>query len=164
MKDFNSLEELEEYLNKKEKEFKSFKESIGTYKEEPEEWKLNMGEKYYTIDDFGNISWWVCDNYGAVIGAIEIGNAFKTREEAEFELERRKIITELKKYSKAYNPNENNVCICYSYAEDNLETYLEPLDEPDIGAYYFESEKMAEKAIKEVGEERIKKYLFGVEE
>ena len=33
MKGFNSLEELEEYLNKKEKEFKSFKESIGTYKD-----------------------------------------------------------------------------------------------------------------------------------
>lgn len=37
-------------------------------------------------------------------------------------------------------------------------------DEPDIRAYYFESKKMAKKAIKEVEEERIKKYLFGVEE
>ncbi len=53
---------------------------------------------------------------------------------------------------------------------EELEAYLNKIEKEikslkeSIGAYYFESEKMAKKAIKEVGEERIKKYLFGVEE
>lgn len=164
MKDFNSLEELEEYLNKMEEEIENIKENIRIRKEDLKEWELKIGEEFYTISGFGHVNCWKYKGDVKDLNAFRIGNAFKTKEEVKFELERRKVITELKKYSKAYNPNENNVCICYSYAEDNLETYLEPLDEPDIGAYYFESEKMAEKAIKEVGEERIKKYLFGVEE
>ena len=163
MKDFNSLEELEEYLNKKEKEFKSFKESIGTYKEETEEWKLNMGEKYYTIDDFGNISWWVCDNDGAVIGAIEIGNAFKTREEAEFELEKRKVIRELKKYSCRFKKGFEQYGITYNYDKSEVSFgYLNNVC--DYATICYESQETVQKAIKEVGEERIKKYLFGVEE
>lgn len=53
---------------------------------------------------------------------------------------------------------------------EELEEYLNKMGKElkslkeSIGAYYFESVNMAEKAIKEVGEERIKKYLFGVEE
>lgn len=166
MKDFNSLEELEEYLNKMEKELKSLKESIGTYKEEPKEWKPEIGDICYAISTYGFASCWQYCGTEGNLNAFRIGNLFKTMEEAEFEIERRKVITELKKYSKAYNPNENNVCIFYSYAEDDFIPYLESYDcnEIEMGAYYFESVNMAEKAIKEVGEERIKKYLFGVEE
>lgn len=164
MKEFNSLEELEEYLNKMEKELKSLKESVGTYKEEPKEWKPKIGEGFYIINLYGDINCWEYLGEKRDLDIFRAGNAFKTMEEAEFELERRKVITELKKYSKTYNPKVNNFCICYSYAEDDFVPYLEPLDESDIGTYYFKSKKMAEKAIKEVGEERIKKYLFGVEE
>lgn len=162
-KEFNSLEELEEYLNKMEKEIKSLKESIGAYKEKHKELELKIGDEFYTISAFGDIRHWEYKGHEIDLNAFRIGSVFKTREEAEFEVEKKKVITELNRYSKAYNPDKNNFCICYSYGEDALVPYLEPLDEPDIGAYYFESEKMAKKAIKEVGEERIKKYLFGVE-
>jgi hypothetical protein len=165
MKDFYTLDDLEEYLNKIEKELKSLKESIGIYKEEPKEWELKIGDEFYTISAFGDIRHWEYKGHEIDLNAFRIGNAFKTREEAESELERRKVITELKKYSKAYNPNENNVCIFYSYAEDDFIPYLESYDcnEIEMGAYYFESVNMAEKAIKEIGKERIKKYLLGVE-
>ena len=168
MKDFNSLEELEEYLNKMEKELKSLRNSIVECIEEAEETEADdwpqIDDEYYVIHGFGEICSWEYDSSEEDFNAFRIGNAFKTREEAESELERRKVIAELKKYSKTYNPKLNNFCICYSYDEDDFGIYLEPNGEPDIGSYYFESEKMAEKAIKEVGEERIKKYLFGVEE
>lgn len=147
-----------------EKELKSLKESIGAYKEEPKEWKPEIGEGFYIINLCGEINCWEYLGEKRDLDILRAGNAFKTMEEAEFEVEKRKVIRELNRYSKAYNPDKNNFCICYSYGEDAFVPYLEPLDEPDIGAYYFESEKMAKKAIKEVGEERIKKYLFGVEE
>lgn len=86
------------------------------------------------------------------------------KEEAEFEVERRKVIAEIKKHSKTYNPNESNVCIFYSYGEDDFVPYLEPCDEVEMGAYYFKSAKIAEKAANKIGRERIKKYLFGIEE
>ncbi len=164
MKDFNSLEELEEYLNKVEEEIKDLRENIRTRKEKHKEWELKIGEEFYTISGFGYVNCWEYKGDVKDLNAFRTGSAFKTKEEAEFEVEKRKVIAELNRYSKAHNPGENNFCIYYSYEEDALVPYLEPLDEPDIGAYYFESEKMAKKAIKEVGEERIKKYLFGVEE
>lgn len=168
MKDFNSLEGLEEYLNKMKKELKSLRNSIVGRIEKTEETETDefaqIGDEYYAINDFGIINCWNYREEEADFDAFEIGNAFKTWEKAEFELERRKVIAELKKYSKTYNPKKNNFSICYSYDADDFGIYLEPNGEPEIGAYYFESEKIAQKAIKEVGEERIKKYLFGVEE
>ena len=164
MKDFNSLEELEEYLNKMEKEIKSLKESIGIYKEDPKERELKIGEEFYMINIYGEIN--CLEHLGEKrdLDIFRAGNAFKTMEEAEFEIERRKVIAEIKKYSKTYNPNESNVCIFYSYGEDDFVPYLEPCDEVEMGAYYFESANMAEKAVNKIGRERIKKYLFGIEE
>lgn len=177
MEDFKSFEEIEEFVKEVCKKSENLKNTITEFNEklkemqrennecsvEVEEWP-QINDEYYAINDFGIINRWNYREEVADFYAFEIGNAFKTWEEAEFELERRKVITELKKYSNTYNPKVNNFCICYSYDEDDFGIYLEPLDEPDIGAHYFESEKMAEKAMKEVGEERIKKYLFGVEE
>lgn len=157
------IEKIVEQISKMEEEISSLKNSIGEFGEEAKEWP-QVGDTYYLISTFGGVTYIEYKGDKEDLDAFRIGNAFKAKEEAEFEIERRKVITELKKYSKAHNPNENNVCICYSYAEDNLETYLEPLDEPDIGAYYFESAKMAEKAVNKIGRERIKKYLFGIEE
>lgn len=170
MEDFKSFEEIEEFVKEVCKKSENLKNAIAEFNEKlisrPEEVGEypQLGDEYYTINDFGIINCWNCREEEADFDAFEIGNAFKTWEEAEFELERRKVIAELKKYSKTYNPKLNNFCIYYSYDEDDFGIYLEPNGEPEIGAYYFESEKMAEKAVNEIGKDRIKKYLFGVEE
>lgn len=160
------IEKIVEQINKMEEEINNLKNSIGEFEEEAKEAKEwpQVGDEYYVIHGFGKICSWKYYGSEEDFNVFRVGNAFKTKEEAEFELERRKVITELKKYSKAYNPKVKNFCICYSYGEDALFPYLEPLDEPDVGAYYFESEKMAERAINEIGEDRIKKYLFRVGE
>jgi len=163
MKDFNSLEELEEYLNKMEKELKSLKESIGTYKEEPKEWKPEIGDEFYTISAFGDIRHWEYKGHEIDLNAFRTGSAFKTLEEAEFELERRKVITELKKHSCRFKKGVEQYGITYNYDKSEVSFgYLNNVC--DYATICYESQETVQKAIKEVGEERIKKYLFGVEE
>lgn len=91
-----------------------------------------------------------------------LGNAFLTKEEAEFELERRKIEAIMRKYSRPFKYGVFNYCVEY-YHNDNA---------PSIGNHrvvnfgipYFERRKIAEKVIEEIGEYRLKKYWFRVEE
>lgn len=131
-------------------------------------WNLQVNDIYYYLTSCGDIR---CDEWcGCPLDedrrAAE--NCFLTREEAEFELERRKVETELlrcggtrdmksigkdyiRKYYMLYNHFQDKVCIeslCYTQ-------YL--------GNIYFKSEEDAQRAINEVGEDRIKKYLFYVD-
>ena len=89
-----------------------------------------------------------------------IGNVFRTQEEAEFRVEQLKVEAELRRFSRKFVAGERNYsfyfdhrinCICttdYSYTqEDNI---------------HFASEEIAQKAIDTVGEERIKRYYFGI--
>lgn len=162
MKDFNSLEELEECLNEMEKEIKNLKESIRTHKEKHKEWELKIGEEFYTINDFGIINRWNYREEVADFYAFEIGNAFKTWEEAEFEVEKRKVIRELNRYSCRFKKGFEQYGITYNYDKSEVSFgYLHNVC--DYATICYESQETVQKAIKEVGEERIKKYLFGVE-
>lgn len=90
----------------------------------------------------------------------EVGNAFLTKEEAEFERERRKIEVIMKKYSRPFKCEEENYCICYDYVYGSIEvrTNYTIVDRNP----YFESEKVAEQVIDEIGKDRLKKYWFRV--
>ena len=60
-------------------------------------WKPNEGNNYYCINYYGHVN----DNvYTPTVGneCYKLGNCFKTREEAEFALEKQKLITEIKRY------------------------------------------------------------------
>ncbi|SEN95623.1 hypothetical protein SAMN05216454_14111 [Peptostreptococcus russellii] len=163
MKDFNSLEELEEYLNKMGKELKSLKESIGAYKEEPKEWKPEIGEGFYIINLYGEINCWEYLGEKRDLDIFRAGNAFKTMEEAEFEVEKRKVIRELNRYSCRFKKGFEQYGITYNYDKSEVSFgYLHNVC--DYATICYESQGTVQKAIKEVGEERIKKYLFGVEE
>ena len=94
--------------------------------------------------------------------AREMGNAFLTREEAEFEIERRKAVAIMRKYSKPFEAEEENYCIVYYHDEKKINiSYYAVVD---YAIPYFESEEIAEKVINEIGEDRLKKYWFGVTE
>lgn len=138
-------------------------------------WKPEENETYYYICSYCNIE---KDTYYDINiknnihkNRYAIGNCFKTKEEAEFALERQKVITELKrftlehnegeidwsngnqyKYYLYFNHYENRICIsaCTYY------TYTQCI--------YFTSSEIAQAAIKEISEERIKKYYFEVKE
>ena len=94
---------------------------------------------------------------------LSIGNIFRTREQAEFAVEKMKVEAELRKFSKAFEYGEN--CTEFYYDHDFGRIMFCTLTASQTqGAIYFESREKAEEAVKSVGEDRIKKYIFGVED
>lgn len=97
----------------------------------------------------------------------ETGNAFLTREEAEFEVERRKVEAIMRKYSrpfkdcKVFKPDDTNYCIECDY---NNMLDIGSYRNVNFGVPYFESREIAQKIIGEIGEDRLKKYWFGITE
>ena len=103
---------------------------------------------------------------------IAIGNCFQTIEQAQYMVEKLKVIHELEKFAYEnnseeidwnnhrqekylvfYSSNKKEVCIdsvCFSYFSPFV--------------FYFTREEIAKKAIETIGEERIKKYYFGIKE
>lgn len=126
-------------------------------------WDFNTNDRnsYYYIDEVGYLRPdWFDEGYFEI--RRDLGNAFLTEEEAEFELERRKIEVIMRKYSKPFKYDEYNYHIEYDYNDNTL----------DIGVYrcisvgipYFESEEIVQQVIDKIGEDRLKKYWFGVTE
>ena len=90
------------------------------------------------------------------------GNAFLTKEEAEFEAERRKIEAIMRKYSRPFAEGKTNYFLVYNHESKTINTDYYWIMEN--GLPYFESRKVAQKMIDEIGEDRLKKYWFRVEE
>lgn len=99
----------------------------------------------------------------------EFGNYFKTKEEAEFARKKQYVYQKLKDYALEHNveaidwSNEysSKFCIAYDYHNDKL--FIDDMQTVKYpNTIYFTSEKIAENAIKEIGEEVIKYYLFGI--
>lgn len=123
--------------------------------------KKEDGEDYYRLYSDGDIERVVfytdCDEQ-----ARDIGNVFLTREEAEFEAERRKIEVIIRKYSRPFKLNESNYVIKHNVAFNMVELGL--FATTDYGIPYFESREIAKKVIDEIGEDRLIEYWFGVKE
>ena len=100
---------------------------------------------------------------------IEIGNIFLTKEEAEFERERLKVETELLRYGGTRDMMSLNdsdfkkCCIRYDHYSDNLSIGFN-YSANHQGTIYFKTCEDAENAIKYIGKDRIKKYIFNVKE
>ena len=131
-------------------------------------WDLEEGDTYYYIDVYGDISDGRIGNDSSEDEIFAIGNVFLTEEDAEFEVERLKVIAELKKYAKEFSDEEwkdnktQKYYIVYRYSDDYIRSILTYTSKD--GVLYFESKEKAQEAIDAVGEERIKKYYFGVKE
>lgn len=109
------------------------------------------------------------DNYDD--NNYQFGNYFKTLDEAKFAREKQYVYQQLKDYAAEHNTKEINwnnysldkFCIAYDYQDNDLF-----IDVMQITKYpntvYFTSEKIVENAIKEIGEDKIKYYLFGIED
>lgn len=133
-------------------------------------WKPEVGEKFYTLFGDGSINELTWLNHADIIKRYEIGNCFKTEKEAEFALERQKVITELKRYALEHNEKEidwyvHGTCkyyVQYDYVNNKLNISHTRYFKNNNLSMYFTSEKIAKAAIKAIGEERIKKYYFEV--
>lgn len=132
-------------------------------------WDLKSGDEYYYIDMCGNfdITTFGVGSCWADKKMIEIGNAFLTREEAEFEVERRKCEAILLKYGTrnfmSFEYYDDKYYIMYDNTLENV--YVDCCNFMQRqGSIYFKTKELAQKAIEECGEERLKKYVFNVKE
>lgn len=147
---------------------KQIKNSLGI--KESKRWKPNDGERCWTIlGDFTTDTEYFSPDFNPDKRRYEYGNLFKTREEAEFALEKIKVYQELKQFADENNDpiewiyiNSKKYNIAYDHDDNILRVYGWSYT-AHLGCIYFSSEKLAREAIETVGADRIKKYLFGVE-
>lgn len=132
--------------------------------------KPENNEKYFFISGCGviNSCRWINDSTDN--GCYEIGNCFKTKEEAEFALERGKIETKLRRFADENNEYE------IDWEDDDQEKWFiyYNCDTKKIDIIYntvlkthcihFSSKEITKQAIDYIGKERLKKYYFGIED
>lgn len=154
VKDFTKkLQELAN-LNKEEQEKKEIKKR----------WRPNLGEIYFRInwDDIVSLTW-ENDTYDNKY--YNVRDIYKTREEAEFELERRKIMIELQNYADEHNGEIAHPSYAFWLAldEDDMSITVENDSFlPPVGTVLFSNGDIAYDAIETIGEDRILKYMFRV--
>lgn len=169
MKNENQITVNMENLTNEEREqlLKLVKKSNETTKKR---WRAEEHEAYYIITCDGQIELSTEMNCPFDERIYELGNYFKTKKEAEFEVDKKLVYQELKDYALEHNENDidwtnvnqlkwgifyDNESKCLDYDYWYTRCY--------IGQIHFYSEETAREAVKAVGEDRIKKYLFGVE-
>lgn len=129
--------------------------------------KRHMNEIYYSICPNGNIVSSVEKNTFYDDNCWKFGNYYNTVIEAEFAKQKQLVYQKLKKYALEHNTEdidwENYLQIKYFIYYNTKSNDLGIMDVSKrkiTGQVYFTSEKIAENAIKDIGEDRIKKYLF----
>lgn len=142
--------------------------------EEPKskDWKPKKGDKYYYINDAGSIFNYDCREDISDEAHLNIGNYFKTEEDAKHMVEKLKVIHELQKF--AYENNEKEIdwnnktqykyYLVYATEDEELYVDYAVYCKRELLNIYFTSSDIARKAIKTIGENRIKKYYFDIEE
>lgn len=138
--------------------------------EEPKVWNPKDYKKYYYVDNNGDI-WeerW-CGSYTDE-ERYEIDNCFKTEEEAEFAVEKLKVITKLKRFAQEHNGKIDwndriwKYYLAYDHDYDTKGIYITYSDYLKIADIYFTSREIAQQAIDTIGAYRLKKYYFEVED
>lgn len=144
-------------------ELKAMKERIAELEVLAKEEKKfpKVGDEYWRIDDIGSVDNYMYNDYYNDNHRQAIGNMFKTKEQAEFAVEKLKVESELRKFSRPFKDNDNNYYIELYLFDKTLSIDIDEHFQTQ-GTIYFESKKVAQQAIETVGEERIKKYIFGV--
>ena len=145
-------------------EINSLKQRISELEQQVEQEKdfPQYGKDYWYVDDDAEVtdSEWDGGDWDQV--RMSVGNVFKTKEQAEFVVEKLKVEAELRKFSRSFECGEINHYIFLNTDNECLDVVGLSYSQYQ-GTIYFESEEKAQQAIQSVGEERIKKYIFGVE-
>ena len=127
-------------------------------------WNLKNSDRYWSISSYADVynkSWKnvVVDNWRR-----NIGNCFLTKEDAEFEVMRRKVETTLLKCGRREFKNKDyNFYIVYDH-DESLVGILNDTFRQYSNTIYFDTKELCQKAIIAAGEENIKKYIFGVKD
>lgn len=127
-------------------------------------WNLKNNDRYWSISSYADVynkTWKnvVVDNWRR-----NIGNCFLTKEDAEFEVMRRKVETTLLKCGRREFKNKDyNFYIVYDH-DESLVGILNDTFRQYSNTIYFDTKELCQKAIIAAGEENIKKYIFGVKD
>lgn len=125
-------------------------------------WDLKNGNKCYYIDVFGDI-----EDTGGYLSplseAIDMGIVFLTKEEAEKDVERRKVETLLLKHGgrRWFKNGKENWFITFDRSVGFFR-YVYTIRDQRQGMIYFDTEEELTEAVEQIGEDRIKKALFEV--
>lgn len=138
-------------------------------------WKPKKGDKYYYIGNAGSIfnCDWREDNLDEA--RLNIGNCFKTEEEAQHIIDKLKVINELQNFAIENRDEEISwdkddeyshykYCIYFDYRWESIRINFTTIAHDSPFNIYFTSKEIAQEAIKKIGEYRIKKYYFDIED
>jgi len=122
--------------------------------------KTKDEEEYYRLYNNGTI---VLTTFESSMDRLfrYLGNAFLTKEEAEFMKERRSIEAIMRKYSRPFVDGKTNYFLACS--RDSKAVVVDYYWNIDYGIPCFESKEIAQKVIDEIGKDKLKKYWFRVE-
>jgi len=126
------------------------------------------GDYYYYISCKGNIyhDTYLGDDYGDK-GRLNLGNCFKTQEEAEFKVEQLKVLYELEQFAdndQPWNNSSLHYTLCYNHSIDKIIAEYWGSFQCLPNTYYFKSFESAQAAIDKIGKDRLKKYYFCIPE
>lgn len=133
-------------------------------------WEPSLGDLYYYINSNGGIKFSYYNTRS--IDKRCIGNYFKTDEEAVHMVEKLKVIKELRDFALEHNDEEidwvdkdqDKFEISYEDSTNVVEPICDNYYRSQAFNVYFTSKEIAEEAIKAIGEDRIKKYYFDIED
>ncbi|RYC97882.1 hypothetical protein [Facklamia hominis] len=139
-----------------------FPELIEEKAKEPEP-SFKDGDSCFGIDMNGEVLsfTWKDDPYDKK--ALKNNAIFKAEKEAELEAERLKVLRALEKMGRAFVKGGVNWSFYFNESIGLTFTWG-MYAQYGYGNYYFDSEEEAKEAVEKVGEEKIKKYLFRVED
>lgn len=134
-------------------------------------WKPSAGELYYYINSKGEIKFSYYNNRSTKDKRriCNIGNYFKTDEEADHMVEKLKVIRELQdlsniKLNMSNFKNNKIYFITYDFTENRIVPLFNNISRSIPFNVYFSTKEDCEKAITKIGKERLKKYYFDIED
>lgn len=172
-----TVELLEKELERQLEVVNKIKVDIAIKRKEEEEasYRVEKHEIYWTILFSYTAGKYTvtCTNdsrYSSDNALYKSGNYFKTKDEAQREADRLNIYFEIRKWQRENdgdftptwdNLSKPNYALFYNYHEHTISTCAITLLE-DPMALLFSSKQKVEQMIKEIGEDKIKRMLFGV--
>lgn len=138
--------------------------------EEPK-WKPREGELYFYVNSNGEIEYryYKNRNINDKRRICNIGNFFKTDEEADHMVEKLKVIRELQdlsniKFNMSNFKNNKIYFISYEFTENRIVPLFNNISRSIPFNVYFSTKEDCEEAITKIGKDRIKKYYFDIED
>ena len=136
------------------------------YKEPTKNWKPKEGDTYFYISGTGTV---ISDTFMPCLpsdnGKVLFNNAFQTAEEAEYMVEKIKIINKLRELSNTRSIyNQDKFIIYYNFQENKVSCGEINYMKVTPFEVYFKTREDCQKAIDTIGEDNLKKYYFDIAE